>query len=62
MILIWKYFRNNKDYINVMKVCKKYEIICDINEYNPINNTSIIIFNWIEKNYLFPIIKIHHFY
>ena len=62
MILIWKYFRNNKDYINIMKVCKKYETFCDINDYNPINDTSIIIFNGIEKNYLFPIIKIHHFY
>ena len=51
MMIIGKYFKSNKDYINVMKVNKKYEQLVLMYKFNPISDIS-----------LFENIQTQHFY
>ena len=51
MMTISKYFKNNKDYINVMKVNKKYKQLVLMYIFNPIGDIS-----------LFENIETQHFY
>ena len=41
MMIVGKYFKSNKDYINVMKVNKKYEQLVLMYKFNPISDTSL---------------------
>lgn len=50
-MIIGKYFKSPLDYINVMRVCKKYENLTLMYRYNPIGDTT-----------LFPNIQTQHFY
>lgn len=49
--LIGKYFKNENDFINLIKVSKKFKNLLEIFNYNPISNKS-----------LFPNMKIQHHY
>lgn len=51
LLIVSKYFNSKEDYINLIKVCKKYKNLLDCFDYNPISNI-----------YLFKNIKIQHFY
>ena len=51
MMIIGKYLESNKDYINVMKVNKKYQQLVLMYKYNPISDIS-----------LFENIQTQHFY
>lgn len=51
MMIIGKYFKTNADYINVMKVNKKYINLTKMYKYNPISDTR-----------LFKNIETQHFY
>jgi len=51
VMILGKYFEENKDFINVMKVCKKYEELVEMYHFNPISNIS-----------LFENIQTQHFY
>ena len=51
MMIIGKYFESNKDYINVMKVNKKYQQLVSMYHFNPISDIS-----------LFENIQTQHFY
>ena len=51
MIIICKYFELNNNYINIMKVNKKYHELVKINHFNLINDYN-----------LFKNMKIKHFY
>ena len=51
MMIIGKYFESNKDYVNVMKVNKKYEQLVLMYHFNPISDIS-----------LFQNIQTQHFY
>ena len=51
MMIIGKYFQSNNDFINIMKVSKKYRDLSQKYHYNPIGDPS-----------LFNKIKIQHFY
>ena len=50
-MIIGKYFKSNKDYINIMKVCKKYKELVLMYKFNPISDIS-----------LFENIQTQHFY
>ena len=41
MMIICKYFELNNDYINIMKLNKKYKQLNKEYTYNPISNTSL---------------------
>ena len=41
MMIIGKYFKSNEDYINVMKVNKKYEQLVLMYKFNPIGDISL---------------------
>ena len=41
MMIIGKYFETNDDYINVMKVCKKYHDLVSMYHFNPINECEL---------------------
>ena len=51
MMIIGKYFENSEDFINVMKVGKKYQQLVLMYKFNPISDTS-----------LFENIQTQHFY
>ena len=38
MMIIGKYFKSNNDYINIMKVNKKYHDLVEMYHFNPIND------------------------
>ena len=38
MMIVGKYFESNNDYINVMKVCKRYEQLTQMYHFNPIED------------------------
>ena len=38
MMIVGKYFETNNDYINVMKVCKRYEQLTQMYHFNPIED------------------------
>ena len=41
MMLIGKFFKENNDYINMMKVNKKYRQLTSYYHYNPISDCSL---------------------
>ena len=43
LLAIGKYFRSNQDFINVMRVNKKYRNLTEIYKYNPISDTSLFV-------------------
>ena len=51
MLIIGKYFKENEDYINVMKVCKKYLDLVKMYHFNPINECEL--FENMESQYLY---------
>ena len=51
VMILGKYFEENKDFINVMKVCKKYKELVEMYHFNPISDIS-----------LFKQIETQHFY
>ena len=51
LLIISKYFNTKEDYINLIKVCKKYKYLLESFDYNPISDIS-----------LFPNIKVQNFY
>ena len=51
MLIIGKYFTSSLDYINVMKVSKRYHDLTEMYHYNPISDIS-----------LFPRMETQHFY
>ena len=51
VMIIGKYFKKESDYINIVKVCKKYNELLLMYKYNPISNCD-----------LFPNIETQHFY
>ena len=46
MMIIGKYFKSNNDYINIMKVNKKYHDLVEMYHFNPIND--IYLFSKME--------------
>jgi hypothetical protein len=50
-MIIGKYFKSNRDFINLMRVCKKYEELVSMYKFNPISDTT-----------LFENIQTQHFY
>ena len=51
IMIVGKYFEGSNDFINVMKVCKKYEELVSMYKFNPISDIS-----------LFENIQTQHFY
>ena len=51
IMIVGKYFKSSNDFINVMKVCKKYEELVLMYKFNPISDIS-----------LFENIQTQHFY
>ena len=51
MMIIGKYFKTNKNYINVMKVSRKYHDLTQMYHFNPISDCSI--FSNIETQHLY---------
>ena len=50
MVVIGKYFETNNDYVNVMKICRKYHGLVKMYHYNPINECEL--FKNIETQHL----------
>lgn len=59
MMIVAKYFQSNNDYINVMKVNKKYNDIADTFKFNPIPDVSI--FPNIQTRYLYSKYELYDF-
>ena len=51
IMIVGKYFKTSQDFINIMKVNKKYNQLVEMYKYNPISDCSI-----------FPNIETQHFY
>ena len=51
IMIVGKYLESSKDFINVMKVCKKYKELVSMYKFNPISDIS-----------LFENIQTQHFY
>ena len=51
IMIVGKYFESNKDFINVMKSCKRYKELVSMYHFNPISDIS-----------LFENIQTQHFY
>ena len=51
IMIVGKYFKSSNDFINVMKVCKRYEELVLMYKFNPISDIS-----------LFENIQTQHFY
>ena len=51
MMIIGKYFKSNNDYINVMRICKRYHQLAQMYHFNPIEDCSI--FENMETQYLY---------
>ena len=41
MLIVGKYFEKNKDYVNVMRVCKKYRDLVKMYHLNPIQDCEL---------------------
>ena len=41
LMIIGKYFEKNRDYINVMKVCKRYNQLVKMYHFNPISECEL---------------------
>ena len=55
MIIIDKYFKSNNNYINIMKVNKKYHYLIEMYHFNPINDIYLLILKY--NIYIIRIIK-----
>ncbi|KAL7714350.1 Leucine rich repeat protein [Entamoeba marina] len=53
LLIVSKYFREEKDYINVMCVCKKFQETTEKLRFNPIPVTSMKLFPMIQTQYLY---------
>ena len=51
MMIIGKYFKSNNDYINIMKVNKKYHDLVEMYHFNPISDYELFIN--METQYLY---------
>ena len=51
MVIVGRYLKTTSDFINLIKVCKKYKDICQIYRYNPVSDPS-----------LFQNVQTQHFY
>lgn len=51
IMIISKYFITNKDFINIIKVCKKYKELLELFKFNPISNP--ILFSNIQTQYFY---------
>ena len=51
MMIVGKYFETNSDYVNVMRVCKKYQQLTQMYHFNPISECSL--FENMESQYLY---------
>ena len=51
MMIIGKYFKTNSDYVNVMRVCKKYHDLVRMYHFNPISECKL--FENMETQYLY---------
>ena len=51
MMIIGKFFKTCNDYINIMKVCKRYEQLTQMYHFNPISDISL--FENMETQYLY---------
>ena len=51
MMIIGKYFDNNNDFINIMKLCKKYQQLTSMYHYNPISECEL--FGNIETQFFY---------
>ena len=51
MMIIGKYFESNNDFINVMKVSKKYHDLTQMYHFNPISDYSL--FENMETQYFY---------
>ena len=43
MLIIGKYFRSNNDYINIMKIVRKYRDLVQMYHFNPISDYSLFV-------------------
>ena len=41
MVIVGRYLKTTSDFINLIKVCKKYKDICQIYRYNPVSDPSL---------------------
>ena len=53
MMIVGKYFETNSDYVNVMRVCKKYQQLTQMYHFNPISECSL--FENMESQYLYAV-------
>ena len=51
MMIIGKYFEENRDYVNVMRVCKRYRDLVQMYHFNPIRDCEL--FENMETQYLY---------
>ena len=51
LMIIGKYFRSSEDFINAMKICKKYYDLAGMYKFNPISDTTL--FENIETQYFY---------
>ena len=50
-MIIGKYFKKSKDYVNVRRVCKRYKDLVSMYHFNPIQDCSL--FENMESQYLY---------
>ncbi|KAL7714330.1 hypothetical protein QTN25_008108 [Entamoeba marina] len=53
LLIVSKYFKEEKDYINVMCVCKKFQETTEKLRFNPISISSLKLFPKIQTQYLY---------
>ena len=51
IMIVGKYFKTNADFINIMKVCKKYQELVLMYKFNPISD--IKLFENIQTQYFY---------
>ena len=51
MMIIGKYFDESRDYVNVMRVCKKYHDLVQMYHFNPISECEL--FENMETQHLY---------
>lgn len=57
MIIVGKYLEEQRDYVNLMKVCKEYQYLAEIYKFNPIVEPNVNI-----DDSLFPNVQTPSFY
>ena len=53
ILIVGNYLHSSQDYINLIQVCKKFELSLDKYRYNPIPITSTKLFPLMETQYLY---------